>query len=340
MKRPPHVLVWVRRAFRLLESFAPGIGARWAWKLWTTPPKPRARAVELSRAGGMGEVRMLRIKLPDWTGETPTGPDGTPKPPLTTDIAVELLGPADGPLVYLLHGWGGWRGQFAPIGRALAARGFRAVLIDAPNHGDSGPGTFGPGTGVLPDFTLTLEAVVRELGPAHAVVGHSLGGGCTALAILEGLEPRRAVFIAPAVDPEAFTRELAEMFGYGERIRTRMLETALRRSGHAVSEFVLPVGLAARGDLPPALVVHDLKDPMVHVNGARTMATAWRGAEIVLTTGLGHNKILRHDAVVETVAGFVAGTTIPPATPEMPPTTTPKMLTEMPRVGPPASGRG
>ena len=299
-------LPWLRQVFRVLEPLAPGLGSRLAWKLWTTTVKPDAKAVERSRAAGMGEVRMLRIKLPDWTGERPTAPDGTPKPPLTTDIAVELLGPEDGPLVYLLHGWGGWRGQFAPIGRALAARGFRAVLIDAPNHGDSGPGTLGAGAVVLPDFTLTLEAVVRELGPAYAIVGHSLGGGCSAFAILEGLEARRAVFVAPAVDPDAFTKELATMLGFGERIRTRMLAIAMRRTGYTPPDFVLPARLAARDDLPDALVLHDAEDPVVRVDNGRTMADSWVGARLVVTSGLGHNRILRDEASVETVAGFIA----------------------------------
>ena len=301
-------LVWMRRAFGVLEAVAPGPGSRWAWKLWTTPTRPDPKAVERSRAEGMGEVRMLRIKLPDWTGPRPEGPGGIPRPPLTTDIAVELLGPEDGPPVYLLHGWGGWRGQFAPIGRALAARGYRAVLIDAPNHGDSGPGALGPGTAMPPDFTLTLQAVVREFGPAHAVVGHSLGGGCTAFAILEGLEARRAAFLAPAVDPEAFTKRMAAMLGFGERIRTRMIGTAARRTGYTPPDFVVPARLAARDELPEALVYHDAGDPSVDVGDGRALVASWHGAEIAVTTGLGHNRILRDEAVVTAIADFVAGT--------------------------------
>lgn len=300
-------LVWIRRAFRVLESFAPGLGARWAWKLWTTPIKPHAKAVERSRAEGMGEVRKLRIELPDWTGERPTRPDGTAKPPLHTDIAVELLGPPDGPLVYLLHGWGGWRGQFAPIGRALAARGFRAVLIDAPNHGDSGQGTLGPRNGTLPDFVLALQAVVRELGPAYGIVGHSLGAGSGAFAVLDGLETRRAALIAPNMDPEAFTKQLGTMLGYGKRIRKRMLQIVVRRTGHALGDFALTARLATRRDLPRALVLHDVEDPVVSVDIGRSVAESWHGARLVVTSGLGHNKILRDDASADAVADFIAG---------------------------------
>lgn len=300
-------IVWARRAFALLERTAPGLGARWAWRLWSTPTRPNEQAVERSRAGGTGEVRELTIELPDWTGRRPVHRDGTPKPPLRTRITVELLGPADGPVVCLLHGWAGWRGQFSPIARALAARGYRAVLIDAPNHGESGPGALGERRSLLPDFTLTLRAVAREFGPAYAVIGHSLGGGCAGLAVLEGLDARRVVLIAPAVDPVAFTKALAGMLGFGERIRTRMVGAMSRRIGHALEEFVLPGQAAARADLPEALIVHDREDPVVNIANGRALAAAWRGAELVETAGLGHNKILRDDAVVDRVTAFVAG---------------------------------
>jgi pimeloyl-ACP methyl ester carboxylesterase len=218
---------------------------------------------------------------------------------------VELLGPADGPTVYLLHGWSGWRGQFAPIGRALAAAGYRAVLIDAPNHGDSGPGTLGPGLSVPPDFSLSLAAVAAHYGPAHAVIGHSLGGGCTALALLDGLPARRAVFLSPAPDPIGFTRHVARVLGFGERIRTRMIAHGGARCGLDISTFVIPPRAAGRTDVPPTLIIHDRDDRTVPVAVGRTLAAAWHGARLVETSGLGHNRLLRDEAVVEAVVAFV-----------------------------------
>jgi pimeloyl-ACP methyl ester carboxylesterase len=301
----------IRPLFGALERAAPGLGARWAWRLWCTPTRPSPAAVAKSRAAGMGEVLRLPIDLPDWTGSRPVGPDGRTKPPLRAEIAVELLGPQDGPLVYLLHGWSGWRGQFAPIARALADAGYRAVLIDAPNHGDSGPGTLGPGLAVPPDFSLALAAAVRRFGPAHTVIGHSLGGGCVALALVEGLEAERVVFLSPAADPVAFTRQLARMLGFGERIRTRMIERGRRRIGLDAAAFVVPPLAARRTDLPPALVVHDRDDPTVPVSAGRALAGSWRDARLIETAGLGHNRPLRESSVIETVVGFVTGAGLP-----------------------------
>jgi pimeloyl-ACP methyl ester carboxylesterase len=252
----------------------------------------------------MGEVRRARIELPDWTGRRPTRRDGAPKPKLTTEIVVELLGPEDGPLVYLLHGWAGWRGQFSPIGRRLAASGYRVVLVEAPNHGDSGHGALGRQT-LLPDFSLVLAAVIREFGPAYAVIGHSLGAACTATVLLEGTPAEKAVFIAPPIDPVAFTKVLAGMLGFGERIRSRMVGIGERRTGIPLASFILPPRLVGRTDLPPALIVHDTDDPVVSVVGARELAEAWPGGRIVETTGLGHNKILRDEEVLALVTKFL-----------------------------------
>lgn len=298
----------LRPVFGVLERVAPRVGARIAWSLWATPTKPNAQAVARSREGGMGEVRRVRIEVPDWTGRRPTRRDGTPKPARTTEIAVELLGPQHGPVVYLLHGWGGWRGQFAPIGRRLAQDGYRVVLIDAPNHGDSGPGALGGRQSLLPDFSRVLAELIKQFGPAYAVIGHSLGAACTATVLLDGVPAEKAAFIAPPIDPVAFTRALAAALGFGERIRTRMVGIGERRAGVRLADLTLPTRLAGRTDLPPALIVHDADDPVVPVAGGRVLAEAWPGARLVETSRLGHNKILRDADVVTLVADFIAGT--------------------------------
>ena len=303
----------LRPVFGLLERTAPGPGSRLAWKLWSTPTRPNAQAVARSREGGMGEVRRVRVTLPDWTGRRPTRRDGTTKPPQATEIVVELLGPEDGPLVYLLHGWSGWRGQFSPIGRRLAEDGYRVVLVEAPNHGDSGPGALGAKQSLLPDFSLALAEVIRRLGPAHAVVGHSLGAACTASVLLDGTPAEKAVFIAPPIDPVAFTRVLAPMLGFGERIRSRMVAIGERRTGIELASQILPPRLVGRTDLPPALIVHDAGDAVVPVVSGRKLAESWPQARIVETERLGHNKILRDDEVVALVAKFIGEGSAPAA---------------------------
>lgn len=85
-----------------------------------------------------------------------------------------------GPTVLLVHGFEGSRAQFAAIIEALVARGFSAVALDAPGHGES--------TGdelTVVQYVAAIEHALARLGPVHAVVGHSLGGAMTMFSIAE-----------------------------------------------------------------------------------------------------------------------------------------------------------
>ena len=84
-----------------------------------------------------------------------------------------------------------------------------------------------------------------------------------------------------------------------------MVGIAERLTGIDFAGLVLPSRLVGSTDLPPALVVHDTGDAVIPIAGGRALAESWPGARIIETSGLGHNRILRDQAVVETVAGFI-----------------------------------
>ena len=216
-----------------------------------------------------------------------------------------------GPTVYLMHGWGGWRGQFSAFVPGLVAAGYRVVALDAPSHGDSDPGSYGPGRGLLPEFMAALAAVTRVGGPAYAVVGHSLGGAATALAVLDGLPAERLVLVAPMADPIAYTTVFARTLGFGERIRTGFLTRLERRVGRPMSDFDIPARAAGRTGLPPMLVVHDRADREVRYADAEAIVAAWPGAEGRWTDGLGHRRILRDPATVDAVVAYLSRARVP-----------------------------
>ena len=85
------------------------------------------------------------------------------------------LGPADGPLILLVHGMISDSTTWTRAAHGLAAAGFRVIAPDLLGHGESSK----PADGgyLLPDFADSLQRLLTELkaGPA-TVVGHSLGG--------------------------------------------------------------------------------------------------------------------------------------------------------------------
>jgi pimeloyl-ACP methyl ester carboxylesterase len=206
--------------------------------------------------------------------------------------------------VYLVHGWGGWRRQLDGFVGPLVEAGYRVVAFDAPSHGASDPGPEGPGRGTILEFADALGAVVAANGPAQAVVAHSLGATAAAVAIDRGLAVERAVFVSPMADPLPYTRTFADRLGFGERVRTRLVDRIERRVGMPLSAFDVPA-MAARVPTPPLLLVHDRLDAETGWSDSAAIARSWPRARLVTTSGLGHRRILRDPAVVAEVVGFV-----------------------------------
>jgi pimeloyl-ACP methyl ester carboxylesterase len=278
------------RSLALLERFAPAIGARWAESLWFTVPGGRGRQERQAPPGRPFQVELHgRAVAGEVWGERP---------------AAGAADRADPPAVYLVHGWGGWRWQLDAFVGPLVEAGFRVVAFDAPSHGDSDPGTEGPGRSTALELADALAAVVAAHGPAHAVIAHSLGATATAYAVRAGLPAGRLVFVAPMADPHPYTRVFAGRLGFGERVRTRMVARIERRVGISLSAFDVPA-MARQVATPPLLCVHDRQDAETGWSDSAAIAQSWPDTRLVTTAGLGHRRILRAPAVVAEVTGFV-----------------------------------
>ncbi|SEE41695.1 alpha/beta fold hydrolase [Jiangella alba] len=271
----------LRVAFRTLDRVAPSAGARWAAGLWCTLPNTGGRRRDERPRPGERST----LTLPD--GRT---------------VAVESWG--FGPPVYLMHGWGGWRGQLGAFVQPLVDAGRRVVAVDAPSHGESGPGQLGRGRATGVEFSEALAAAAGKHGKPSAVVAHSLGSAATAVAVLDGLPAARLVLIAPSTTLSDGLALFQRTMGFGERTRGRMLTLLERKAGRPLADFDV-TGLARRAEVPPTLVVHDRKDKEVPYDDGAALAAAWPEAELVSTDGLGHQRILRDPGVIGLVVDYV-----------------------------------
>jgi pimeloyl-ACP methyl ester carboxylesterase len=213
----------------------------------------------------------------------------------------------DGPVVYLVHGWGGRGSQFTAYVEPLVAAGFRAVLFDAPAHGDSDPGPVGPRRTHGVEFGKALDATSARFGPAHAVVAHSLGAISTYLTLRFGwLSTQRLVLLAPMVEAESLFDQFQRALGFGPRTRRAFDRHLDAFVGIPVTEFDARVQ-AAQVPPVPTLVVHDRGDRQTPYPQAVGLVEALPDARLVTTEGLGHRKILRDEGVVGEVVAFLRG---------------------------------
>jgi pimeloyl-ACP methyl ester carboxylesterase len=206
----------------------------------------------------------------------------------------------DGPMIALVHGWGGAASQLATFVPALLAEGFAAVVFDAPGHGASGGRESS-----LVHFADALEAVAVRTGPLYGLIGHSLGAAAATYAMSRGLAVERAAFIGAPSRPSRWVRAFGEQLGLSDAAIRAMHDELPRRVDRACDwRAIETIHLAPRLRVP-LLVVHDHDDRDVPITQAIELAYAWPDAGLVMTRGLGHRRILRDPDVIQLVASFV-----------------------------------
>jgi pimeloyl-ACP methyl ester carboxylesterase len=274
-------LLTLRTRFGVLDRVAPRRGAALAMRVWCSLPGNAGRRRDLRTSAG----EVVRVRAPQGR-----------------EVVAETWG--EGPTVYLVHGWGGWRGQLGAFVDPLVATGHRVVAFDAPSHGDSDPGAMGAGSGNLLELIEAFTAVADRFGPAEAVVAHSLGCTSASWVVHSGLETQRLVLIAPNHDFVEITYDFAALLGFGERTRTLLQQDMEDFCGRPLADFDL-VPLGADGTMPDTLVVHDRRDKETPYEVGARVAEAWPTATLRTTEGLGHQRILADPDVVAAVVAHV-----------------------------------
>ncbi|MEO6606381.1 MAG: alpha/beta fold hydrolase [Aeromicrobium sp.] len=270
----------MKSAFRALEVISPAVGARWAEQFWfrisrsrIDEPVPGGVLFEVASQGGT--VRGTR-----WGN--------------------------GGPVVYLVHGWGGNATQLNPFVRPLVAAGFMVVAHDAPSHGRSDPGPTGPTSSDGVQMGKALDDVATLFGPAHAVVAHSMGGLATGLALQHGwLGAGRLVFIAPAVRIADYVTVVQAGLGFGPRTLRRLESRVLRRVGMPMEAVDLH-RVAEQIERPGLLVIHDPSDRETSYASTQSLVEHWDGAQLTTVEGLGHRRVLRDPAIIRQIIAFVS----------------------------------
>ena len=265
-----------RFAFGAVQRASPRLAARWAERLFCSPPR---RAISQRMAAWLREARRIDVDV------------GARR------VAAWSWGER-GPGVLLVHGWGSRGARFIDLGNALLTRGYRVVTFDAPGHGASS-GRLSSG----PEFARAAVAVAKAVGSVSLVVGHSLGGFAAALALSNGLVARRAVLLAPSANPDSYTAQFAAVLGVDDPVMTSMRGRLERRLGFTWAQMNVPI--LARGMRVPLLVIHDRDDREVTWDNGAAISREWPGAELVTTTGLGHHRIVNDPSVIQQVLAFL-----------------------------------
>ena len=289
-KRPdPLALKLFRLVFKVGGIIAPGATGRFAYNVWLTPQRFRTPDSEKPAEGSAHiehmDINDKTVTTYEWGRSGSTVPDSS----------------MSSPGILLVHGWSGRGTQLAAFIPPLLEKGFRVVSFDAPAHGKS----TGKQT-TLYEISETIEALQAKHGPFHSVITHSFGGPCLAVAMKHGVSAGRVVNICPPAHTRDIIDKFTEMLSINENTKQRLIAQMEENFGEDVwQDTSMPLNIQQL-DIP-ALVIHDTDDIDVPWQEGQAIADAWKNAEFIRTSGLGHRRILRDPEVVDKTVEFISG---------------------------------
>ncbi|MBL7544230.1 MAG: alpha/beta hydrolase [Bdellovibrionaceae bacterium] len=203
------------------------------------------------------------------------------------------------PLVILLHGWSGRGTQLGAFAAPLVNKGFRVVAVDGPAHGDS-EGTH-THVGQFAQFLIDLQ---MQLGPYKGIIAHSFGAGCSILSAARGLKVEKIVIVAGPSRYEKVVDYFLSTLKLSSRCRQIFKDDLKKLVNLPISD--MNVGIIGKTLSIPTLILHDKDDKEVPVAAAEEIKNHWPQAQLIITSGLGHRRILKDPTVTETAAKFIS----------------------------------
>ena len=218
---------------------------------------------------------------------------------LGVDLGVYRL-EGSGEKVLLVHGWNGRASQFHGIAQACHDAGLDVTAIDLPGHGRSDDRPT-----ALPEFVEAISEISAHHGPYDHIIGHSIGGIAVLNCPRHGLEFEKIVIISiPAVEVANLFQNFIEMFGLPiEKYADLMIERASERFDARPGSFD-PI-IVSEGLTSKVMIVHCKNDVDAEANESIQLSQAIEGSELVLTSGLGHRRILRDEGVIRQIVDFL-----------------------------------
>lgn len=285
--KPPTILRWLRLSFRLQTMISTRWAARRAYRFWFMSPRYNTPPREQQWLDHAEKIQMPH----------PHGP-----------IALYQWGAGE-QTILLLHGWSGRGSQMGAFARPLVEAGYRVIAIDAPGHGQSP----GKSTTVF-KISEVLAAVANNYGPIKAVIGHSFGAFVLAYTLKHSdMKIDRAVCISTPARAEFLLDSFCDTLQLNTHVRQKFLDYFKRDFGDDIwHRMDIEKNVA---DLQqPCLIVHDRDDYDVPCELSEKLARTWPGAELFLTSNLGHRRVLRNRKIIQRVVEFIKR---PASTPPM-----------------------
>lgn len=192
----------------------------------------------------------------------------------------------EGPPVVLMHGWSGRGSQFFDLIERLAPH-YQVCALDAPGHGAHQ----GKPTHMLA-FVEALEVAEEKFGPFQHGIGHSLGGMVLFNSLLRGSRFATLSVIGTPANVDNVVGDFCEKIRASRAVYHRIIRYIEKRYQLKTSD--VSTDTLSRQFPLPGIIAHDEGDVDVPPHNAFELKQAWPRAELFISQGYGHRRILSH----------------------------------------------
>jgi pimeloyl-ACP methyl ester carboxylesterase len=202
----------------------------------------------------------------------------------------------------MLHGWNGHGSQFHRFVDPVVERGYRAILIDGPAHGESD----GSYTTYF-EFTDMVRHLLRgDAGMRVAkVIAHSFGAGAVINALHKEKYTLDVALIAPALALEEFVQESFQNVGIPYPLYRNIIGWLERNHGYDLQRD--NPGRLLRKLTSSILLLHDRSDKIVPFSITEQSVHDRPHLLLQATQGYGHTRILQEKGAVDKVVDYLFG---------------------------------
>ncbi|MGL1885237.1 MAG: alpha/beta hydrolase [Reichenbachiella sp.] len=221
------------------------------------------------------------------------------------EVKVYEIGPSEGKMIFMVHGWESNAASLSWIGEQLADLGFRIILFDLPGHGYS----------KLKKTNLkfcydTLLNVINHFDPKEpfSVVAHSFGSLVSSFGLSKtNYEVDQIVFLTSPNHSTTIFQIFKKMIGLSNKSYAHLT----KRAGQLLGE---PLTNASTEKFGPMInynqmtLIHDQKDKIINIKEAQEVIEKWDNATLIEIKETGHYRMLWNDHVAQLVLNIFENT--------------------------------
>jgi pimeloyl-ACP methyl ester carboxylesterase len=200
--------------------------------------------------------------------------------------------------ILFLHGWQSHSFRWKAYIEAFVQQGYTVYAFDAPGHGLSGGSQLN-----LPLYSQLVQHFLYRQASIDHIIAHSFGGYASiyALYCVPELPVKKMVLMGTPGKVTDFIVTYNEMLGLTTTTLQAVREHFIAAVGKPPEYFDAPE--LVRNFCKPVLIVHDTDDADTPYANAAAMYANWRNAQLLTTSGLGHN--LKSPEIMRQVIAFI-----------------------------------